>query len=391
MCGTCVHGNALLEVMFANVHVLLAVMDRNFTLLRVNAAFCAMDGRPAEALIGRNHFELYPDADNEQIFTRVRDSGERCSVLAKPFTYPHRPELGVTYWDWTVSPMHGRTGDVDGLILTLVNVTEQELHRQEIERVRQGLERRVRDRTLALEAVVAELEAFSYCVSHDLSAPLRAINGYATLLSDEFSDQLPDAATDYLARIRQASARMDQLMAGLLQLNRVSRAEVTRVEVELKKLGAEVMTNLAQEQPGREVEYVSTTAQPAHMDRDMARILLTNLLGNAWKFTGRATRARIELGSIACCGEVIHYVRDNGVGFDMASAGRICDAFERLHGQEFPGSGIGLATAARIVRAHGGRIWAEAKEGEGATFFFTMGSNSGSGDGACCSSEQLAL
>lgn len=368
------HGNAVLAAVFDSVHVHIAVMDRDFTLLRVNKAYCRADGRPEEALLGRNHFELYPDEENERLFRTVVNTGKSYSATAKPFVYAHQPERGVTYWDWTLSPIHDAAGGVEGLILTLADVTEQERRRIEAERIREALEQRVSERTSDLESAVRELESFSYCVSHDLSTPLRAINGYATLLEEEFAPQLPGEAMGYIGRIREASARIDQLMAGLLQLNQVSRSELSRSTVDMSSLAAHIIEDLRREQPGRNVNFICGENISAYMDQDMAGILLANLLGNAWKFTSHAVQAEIRFACVDGGAETIYSVSDNGAGFDMASADKLYGLFQRLHGShEYPGSGIGLATVARIIRSHGGRIWAQAREGEGATFFFTLG------------------
>ncbi len=366
-------GAAMLDVLFANSRLPIAVINRDFTVLEVNAAYCTAEGRSSDELLGRNHFELQPDAEIERIFRTVMDTGRPFTLVAKPLRRALRPEHGMTYWDWTVAPLQAPDGSVDGVVVTLVDVTEQERVRQASEHTRVILEQQVRDRTTALEDAVRELESFSYCVSHDLSAPLRAINGYASLLSEEFAAQLPENAAGYLERIREASARMDQLMMGLLQLNRVSRSELDRQPVDFATLAREIILDLRTGQPERSVNFACTQPLPACIDRDMAHILLVNLLGNAWKFTAPRRCAEIELGLKTCCGERIYYVRDNGVGFDMQFADKLYDAFERLHGREFPGAGIGLATVARMVRSHGGRIWAHAEEDEGATFCFTLG------------------
>ena len=218
-----------------------------------------------------------------------------------------------------------------------------------------------------------ELEAFSYAVSHDLRAPLRTINGFASLLLEEHSAALDDQGQDYLRRVSAAAVRMTELVDALLELSRVGRADLARGPVDLSKLARRALDSLARSEPTRSV---STSVQPdLHVDGD-ARLLgavLDNLLGNAWKFTASSSPATIVFGAEVRDGCPVFFVRDNGAGFDMNHAGRLFTPFQRLHSEaEFPGTGIGLATVHRIVDRHGGRIWAEGTIGRGATFYFTI-------------------
>jgi signal transduction histidine kinase len=238
----------------------------------------------------------------------------------------------------------------------------------------------VRSRTLAerasrdLEDANRELEAFSYSVSHDLRAPLRSIEGFSQILLEDYADKLDEEGEDYLGRIRAASRRMALLIDDLLDLSRVSRRPLRRGLVDLSAQTREIAAELGASQPEREVEFVIADGLTANGDARLLRLALENLLGNAWKFTSKEGRARIEFGSTTLeGGERVYFVRDNGVGFDEAYAGKLFGAFQRLHGaEEFEGTGIGLVTVQRIVRRHGGRVWAKGKVGEGATFFFTL-------------------
>jgi signal transduction histidine kinase len=237
------------------------------------------------------------------------------------------------------------------------------------------LEQRVRDRTAELEAANRELESFSYAVSHDLRAPVRHVDGFVRALEEDAGAALDATARGHLARIQSATRRMSQLIEDLLALSRTIRQPVNRTSVDLAALARDVATALRGAEPGRAVEFVIPETLPASGDARLLRVALENLLGNAWKFTSRCPHPRIELGAATLPdGQTAYAVRDNGAGFDMAHAGRLFGAFQRLHGEdEFPGTGIGLATVQRIIARHGGRIWAEAAVGQGATFSFTLG------------------
>ncbi len=227
----------------------------------------------------------------------------------------------------------------------------------------------------ATDAANRELEAFSYSVSHDLRAPLRSIDGFSQALLEDYADRLDEPGRQHLARVRAATVRMGRLIDDLLQLSRVTRAEMLREMVNLSVLAESVIGELQRTDPARRVEISVQPGLRAEGDPDLLRIVLVNLLSNAWKFTGRQQAARIELGARGDGdgGEHAFFVRDNGVGFDMAYAPKLFGAFQRLHAQEeFPGTGIGLATVQRIVNRHGGRVWAEAAVDQGSTFHFAL-------------------
>jgi len=239
-------------------------------------------------------------------------------------------------------------------------------------RMKAELEQRVVERTAELEVANKELEAFSYSVSHDLRAPLRAIDGFSQALLEDYPDQLDETGRQYLARVRAGTQRMAGLIDDMLQLSRVARAEMRREAVDLSALAESVIRDLQRAEPARRVEVAIRPDLRAEGDTKLLRIALVNLLSNAWKFTGPRSAARIELG-LQNGSERAFFVRDNGVGFDMAYEGKLFGAFQRLHdAHEFPGTGIGLATVQRVVHKHGGRIWAEGAVDRGATFYFTL-------------------
>ncbi len=224
-----------------------------------------------------------------------------------------------------------------------------------------------------LEVANQELEAFCYSVSHDLRAPLRSLDGFSQARLDDYRDRLDDTGRDFLQRVRAASQRMGTLIDDLLSLSRVTRGEVQVEEVDLSALAAAAAADLKKTDPARDVTFAIAPHLVVRADAGLMRIVLQNLLGNAWKFTGKRSSARVEVGSMAHDGRRAFFVRDDGAGFDMAYAAKLFGAFQRLHAAaEFPGSGIGLATVQRIIHRHGGQVWAEGAPDRGATFYFTL-------------------
>jgi light-regulated signal transduction histidine kinase (bacteriophytochrome) len=248
--------------------------------------------------------------------------------------------------------------------------------RELLARVRTHLDlaRARRDWASELERANRELEAFSYSVSHDLRAPLRAIDGFSHALIDEYGATLDGRAREYLERVRAGARRMASLIDDLLNLSRITRAPLRKEAVDLTELARLVATELKRREPARDGVIEVAEGLTAFGDTALILIVLENLLGNAWKFTAKRKDARIAFGREADGDETVFYVQDNGAGFDMKYADRLFAPFQRLHrAQDFEGTGIGLATVYRIIARHGGRIWAEAAVGEGATFFFTLG------------------
>ena len=228
--------------------------------------------------------------------------------------------------------------------------------------------------TAELAAVNQELEAFAYSVSHDLRAPLRSIDGFSLALEEEYGPVLTGSGQDYLQRVRGAAQRMTTLIDGLLSLSRLGRAELRPADVDLTVLADAVAAELQAANSGRTVTFVRPESLAARGDPRLVRVVLENLLGNAWKFTSRREAARVELGVTQDNGKPAYYVRDNGAGFDMTYSQRLFGAFQRLHKPaDYPGTGMGLATVKRIVNRHGGRVWAQAEVDAGATIYFTLG------------------
>lgn len=252
-------------------------------------------------------------------------------------------------------------------------VIERKRAREEILRLNEELEQKVQIRTQQLQVTNQELESFCYSVSHDLRGPLRSISGFSQALIDELPTELPGESRRFLDKILAATQRMAQLIEDLLNLSRVSRGEVVRQQVNFSEIAAEVIRDLRSRDPSYKVDVSVWDGITVEGDPKLLRIVLENLLGNAWKFTSRQQHPRVEVGSIQDGGREVYYVRDNGAGFDMAYSDKLFGAFQRLHGtNDYPGTGIGLATVQRIIHRHGGRIWASSSPGNGAVFNFTL-------------------
>jgi signal transduction histidine kinase len=252
-------------------------------------------------------------------------------------------------------------------------ITERKQAEDEIRTLNAELERRVVERTTQLEAANREMEAFAYSVSHDLRAPLRGIDGWSLALLEDYGSQLDATAHQYLDRVRSETQRMGQLIDDLLRLSRVSRIEMQPGPINLSALAQTIAGRLQEAQPERQFEFIVQPDLTVRGDSHLLEIALTNLLSNAVKFTTPRPLALIEFGQTQVDGRPVYFVRDNGVGFDLAYARNLFGAFQRMHRQsEFPGTGIGLATVQRIVYRHGGTIWADAQVDQGATFYFTL-------------------
>jgi signal transduction histidine kinase len=259
--------------------------------------------------------------------------------------------------------------------VALLAVTLEQM-RVELKRLYAGLEERVQERTHELAAANKELEAFSYSVAHDLRSPLQTIDGFSHALAEDYSSALDEQGRDYLDRVRAAARRMAQLIDDLLRLSRMTLSEMSRGPVDLSAIASDIVVGLKSSQPQRPVDFAIQGGLNAYGDARLLRVMLENLLGNAWKFTGDRAHPLIEMGKAEVDGRPAFFVRDNGAGFDASYADRLFGPFQRLHSSaEFEGHGIGLATVQRIVQRHGGRVWAESELGRGATFYFVLPTN----------------
>ncbi len=257
---------------------------------------------------------------------------------------------------------------------TLIPVLARALAVRRLRLENEALQRHLAIRTRELEIANKELETFSYSVSHDLSAPLRAIDGFTQIMAQNLGDRLDPESRECAAHVKTAVARMQALIADLLRLARTTRTEVHRMPVDLSQLARDISEKLKSSDRTREIDWVIAENVIAEGDHGLLRAAMENLLSNAWKYTSRTPQARIEFGmETQPDGTPAYYVRDNGVGFDMKQSHRLFGAFQRLHSEsDFPGNGVGLATVQRIIHKHGGRIWAESTPGQGAVFRFTL-------------------
>lgn len=358
----------------------LLILDREFRIVAANGPFYhTFDTTPVDGE-GRSLFDLDNHRwDSPPLRAALDGVVGRGGTVEDLEIAREVPRLGLRILAVNARQVQRDDDDVPMLFLGVEDVTERRRAADELQALNVELERRVAERTAELVATNRELaasnrelEAFCYSVSHDLRAPLRAVDGFSQELADTCADRLDEQARHYLRRVRNGVQRMGQLIDDLLKLSRVSRTELTRERVDLSALAAAVAAECRQREPGRSVTFVVQPGLVADCDPRLVRVVLDNLIGNAWKFTAKAPAARIEFGQSATSPPTF-YVRDDGAGFDMAYQTKLFGAFQRLHtDRDFPGTGIGLATVQRIVRKHGGEVWAEGAVGRGATFSFTL-------------------
>ncbi|WP_298434269.1 ATP-binding protein [Geobacter sp.] len=359
------------RLLFAsNPHPMWVFDLETFAFLEVNDAAVAHYGYSREEFLAMTIRDIRPPEDLPALVEtvkRVSSGPDRVGV------WRHRKKDGTIIYVEIAShtmTFAGRSAKV----VMCIDVTERVRAEGEILRLNAELEERVRERTAELERANRELESFSYSVSHDLRAPLRHMDGFSKALLEDYGERLDAEGKGYLVRIRAGAQRMGRLIDDLLQLADVGRGELERRPVNLSALAQLIAAELRQGEPEREVTFRIVEGVRAEGDSRLLRVALENLLGNAWKYTGKREGAVIEFGAEERGGERVYLVRDNGVGFDMAYAGKLFQPFQRLHrAEDFEGTGIGLATVRRVVERHGGRIWAEGTVGLGAAFYFTLG------------------
>ncbi len=366
----------------------LLVLDAELRVVVANASYYRTFGSTPAATVGRDMFEMDGGRwDRPLLRSRFQEVIPRNgSFKDVEFEY----ECSHLGRRTMVLNAHRVTRDDDGtpmVLLAIEDDTERRRARDELRRLNHALESRAVDRTAELvvvnralqdsirelDSTNRELEAFSYSVSHDLRSPLRAIDGFSQELLNRYSDKLDDKGVHYLRRIRAGTGRMGQLIDDLLKLSRVTRTEMQRVPVDLTALAEGVAAELREREPERTVHFTASPGLTAECDPALVQVVLENLLGNAWKFSAKNPTATVTFGQTEVAGRPAFVVRDDGAGFDVAFADKMFGAFQRLHSdRQFTGTGIGLATVQRIVRRHGGEVWAEGAVGRGAAFFFTL-------------------
>jgi len=390
-----------LEAVMTSMDDGVAILDRELRIVYQNRATLEMFGDQ----VGQTCFHS---------FLKRESVCNGCPIL-KSFAdgMPHKVELiyatpsETIYLESMATPLKNGQGAIIGGLAVLRNVTERRRAAEEIALLNQTLEERITERTAQLESANEaltrevtqrieaqeeistlnrdllertkllettnrELESFSYSVSHDLRAPLRHINSFSAILMEEHRQQLPPEAQNYLQRIGAASSQMGDLIEDLLELSRVTRAQMTSTTINLSNLATSIATMLKESDTGRDARFIIQEGVTVRGDLSLLGLVMQNLLDNAWKYSSREQTAVIEFGLSTVAGVEALFVRDNGVGFDMQYRNKLFVPFQRLHGNDFKGTGIGLATVHRIVMRHGGRIWAESQLDRGATFYFTI-------------------
>lgn len=355
----------------------IVTIDASGTIQSFNPAAERLFGYDARAIVGTSVNQLMPAPyadEHDGHLAAYRRTGVSTVIGTTR-------ELVALHRDGTVFPIELDVSEstMDGRPIytgAVRDITDRKAAEAELARYRADLERMVAARTHELTTVNTELESFAYAIAHDLRAPLRALAGYSAVLLEDYPDQLDDDGKHAITRIGAATMRMDQLITALLELSRLTRGPVRRRRLDLSGLAEAVCAELGQEAAGRPPQFDIQPGLYANADPSLMRAALSNLLTNAMKFTAACATARIGFGCVESPnGEAMptYYVRDNGVGFDPEYADKLFQPFQRLHKlEEYPGTGIGLATVQRIIRRHGGNVWAESAVGEGATFFFTL-------------------
>ena len=315
--------------------------------------------------------DVFPPALAEQL--RNNDLGVASAGRTVQFEETAESDDGMRSYLSVKFPVLDTDGNPYAVCGISTDITDRKRAEEQIQELNAGLEARVAERTAELEASTRELDAFSYSVSHDLRAPLRSLHGFSQALLDDYGTVIDDVGRGYLDRLQVNVKRMGQMIDDLLNLSRATRADLAREPVDLSGLAREIMAELSAIDPDRVVKSVIPDDLKALGDRALLRMVLQNLLANAWKYTAKLPVAKIEVGQTERQGEQVFFVRDDGAGFDTQYAGKLFVAFQRLHPTaEFEGNGIGLAIVQRIVRRHGGQVSAESELGHGATFYFTV-------------------
>ena len=352
-----------------NVQEAIVIIDASKKVISVNPAFTSITGYTEDDAIGKIPRIFNTEINNKNSYQVMWDSLKKNGHWYGE-VWDQRKNGDYFCQGLSLDTINNLYGEVTYYAAVFYDITDRKRTEERILNLNIELEKRVMERTRQLQASNKELEAFSYSVSHDLRAPLRGIDGFSQLLLKKYSDQLDDSGNNYLQRIRNASERMGHLIDDLLQLSKVSASKIETKPVDLSKLVHSILTELQETDHDREAELKIQDDVFIDADPRLFRIVLENLISNAWKFTCKKDNTVICFGIKEQNGEQVVFVKDNGAGFNIKYAHKLFGAFQRLHSvTEFEGTGIGLATVLRIMNLHGGRIWADSKLGEGASFY----------------------
>jgi PAS domain S-box-containing protein len=356
-----------------NTSAVIYLRDSDGRYLLVNRQYEELFAIKRKDIIGLTDHDLFPPAMADDFRANDLKALAHGAPIQMEEIAPHAdgPHTYITV-KYPIVDGAGRAYAICGIS---TDITELKRAEEKVRQLNTELEQRVRERTAELEASTRELDAFAYSVSHDLRAPLRAVAGFSEVLLEDYADRLDEDGREYLNRVLAATDRMGRLIDDLLDLSRAARVELARSSVDLSELSKQVAAELRAAEPDRDrtVQILVEPGLKAFGDAALLRLVLQNLIGNAWKFTAKKPDARIDIGSAVTDGEQVFFVRDDGAGFDMRYLDKLFVPFQRVHSfDEFSGSGIGLAIVWRIIARHGGRVWAEGEPGAGAAFHFTL-------------------
>ncbi len=356
------------KTLFDQSPIGICIFDNDMTITQCNDAMVKIFQSSREKIIGLNMRKL-----NDKTFLPIVEDALKGKIAHHESFYEASTSSAKLHLLASVVPLKDSSGNVDSVMGVVEDITKRKRNEQEIRSLNTELEKRVAQRTTQLIAANKELEAFSYSVSHDLRSPLRAMDGFSQAVLEDYHDLLDETGRDYLQRIRNASQRMSQLIDDLLNLSRLIRSEMNLADVNLSELVRHHIDEHKASDSKRKVSCVIEKDVIVRGDPRLLNIAIENLVGNAWKFTSKKSKAVIEFGVKNIKDSRVYYIKDNGAGFNMEYSGKLFSPFQRLHSdQDFRGSGIGLATVQRVIARHGGKIWAEGAEGKGAAFFFTL-------------------